>query len=121
MTVSELPLVVRLAFSAALLGSLALAELLSDAFYVPLLVLLVFLFVVLPIIARSFGRGRGPMPRASGRTTLAFAAFLTFLATVEVVLIPDFGLGPTFWIVAIIIPSMEFLGYLTRREARPQT
>jgi hypothetical protein len=77
-----------------------------------------FLFVVLPIVARSFGRGRGPMPRASGRTTVAFAAFLTLLAAIEVALIPDLGLGPTFWIVAIIIPSMEFLGYLTRREAR---
>ena len=42
------------------------------------------------------------------------------LTAIEVALIPDFGLGTTFWIVAILIPSLEFLGYLSRRESRQQ-
>ena len=58
------------------------------------------------------------MPKASGRAVVAFAAVLTALTAIEVALIPDFGLGSLFWIVAILIPSLEFLAYVTRLEAR---
>jgi hypothetical protein len=118
MTVGELPLYVRAAFYVALLGALALAELLSDRFYWPLAVLAGFLLGVLPAIARVFGRERGPMPSASGRVVVGFAAVLTLLTAIEVALIPDLGLSAIFWIVAIVIPSFEVLGYLARREAR---
>jgi hypothetical protein len=120
-TVGELPGAVRVAFYAALLGGLALAELLTDSFWVTLVVLVGFLFAVLPLTARRFGRGRGPMPRASGRAVVAFAAVLTILTAIEVALVPDFGLGATFWIVAILIPAFEFLGYVTRLEARSRS
>ena len=118
MSVGELPLYVRVAFYGALLSALALAELLSDRSYWPLAVLAGFLLVVLPVLARVFGRARGPMPRASGRVVVAFAAVLTLLTAIEVALIPDLGLSAIFWIVAIVIPSFEFLGYAARREAR---
>lgn len=118
MTVGELPLYVRVAFYAALLGVVALADLASDRAYWPLAVLAGFLLVVLPVSVRVFGRGGGPMPKATGRVVVAFAAVLTLLTAIEVALIPDLGLSAIFWIVAIIIPSFEFLGYAARWEAR---
>ncbi len=114
----ELPVAVRIAFYAWLLVALALAELLTDGSLVPLAVLAGFLFVVLPLCVRFFGRAGEPRAKASGRTVIGFAAFLTVLTAIEVALIPDFGLGTTFWIVAILIPSFEFLGFLSRRESR---
>lgn len=114
----ELPVAVRVAFYAWLLVALALAELLTDGALVPLAVLAGFLLVVLPICVRVFGRGGEPRAKASGRTVVGFAAFLTVLTAIEVALVPDFGLGTTFWIVAILIPSFEFLGYLSRRESQ---
>ena len=114
----ELPLAVRIAFYAWLLASLALAELTTDGALVPLAVLAGFLLVVLPFCVRRFGRDGEPRPKASGRAVVGFAAFLTVLTAIEVALIPDFGLGTTFWIVAILIPSLEFLGFLSRRESR---
>ena len=103
MTVGELPFLVRLGFYAALLASLAAADLLSDEGWVPLIVLVGFLFAVLPATVRLFGRGRGPMPRASGREIVAFAAVLTLLTAIEVSVVPDFGLGALFWIVATLV------------------
>jgi FtsH-binding integral membrane protein len=121
-SVGELAWPVRVVFSVALLVSLAAAELVSDAFYWPLAVVAGFLFVVLPVVVRLFGRERKePIPRASGRVVIIFAAVLTLLAVTEVALVPDFGLGATFWIAAILVPSIEVLGYLTRREARAST
>jgi hypothetical protein len=120
LTVGELPFAVRAAFALALLVSLAVAERVSDGAYWSLAVLAVFLLVVLPVTVRVFGRHGGPAPRASGRAVLAFAATLTFLAAVETALIPDYGLGATFWIVAILIPSFEVLGWVARREARAE-
>ena len=114
----ELPVPVRIAFYAWLLVALALAELLTDGSLVPLAVLAGFLLVVLPICVRVFGHAGEPRAKASGRTVVGFAAFLTVLTAFEVALVPDFGLGTTFWIVAILIPSFEFLGYLSRRESR---
>ena len=114
----ELPVAVRVAFYAWLLVALALAELLTDGALVPLAVLAGFLLVVLPICVRVFGRAGEPRAKASGRTVVGFAAFLTVLTAIEVALVPDFGLGTTFWIVAILIPSFEFLGYLSRRESQ---
>lgn len=118
MTVGELPFLVRLGFYAALLASLAVADLLSDEGWVPLIVLAGFLFAVLPATVRLFGRRRGPMPRASGREIVAFAAVLTLLTAIEVAVVPDFGLGAIFWIVATLVPSFEVLGYLTRNQPR---
>ncbi len=77
-----------------------------------------FLLVVLPFCIRRFGRDGESRPKASGRAVVGFAAFLTVLTAIEVALIPDFGLGTIFWIVAILIPSLEFLGFLSRRESR---
>ena len=114
----ELPVAVRIAFYAWLLAALALAELLTDGALIPLAVLAGFLLVVLPLCVRFFGSVGEPRAKASGRTVVGFAAFLTVLTAIEVALIPDFGLGTTFWIVAILIPSLEFLGYLSRRESR---
>jgi predicted PurR-regulated permease PerM len=114
----ELPVAVRIAFYAWLLVGLALADLLTDGALVTLAVLAGFLFIVLPLCVRFLGRHGEPRAKASGRTVVGFAAFLTVLTAVEVALIPDFGLGTTFWIVAILIPSLEFLGYLSRRESR---
>jgi hypothetical protein len=114
----ELPVAVRIAYYGWLLASLALAELSTDGALVPLAVLALFLFVVLPLCVRRFGRAGEPRAKATGRTIVIFAAFLTILTAVEVALIPDFGLGTTFWIVAILIPSFEVLGYVSRREAR---
>ena len=114
----ELPVAVRIAFYAWLLASLALAELLTDGALVPLAVVAAFLFVVLPFCVRRFGRAGESRPKASGRAIVLFAAFLTILTAIEVALIPDLALGTTFWIVAILIPSLEFLGYVSRREAR---
>jgi NADH:ubiquinone oxidoreductase subunit 2 (subunit N) len=76
------------------------------------------LFVVLPLCVRFFGSPGEPRAKASGKTVVGFAAFLTVLTAIEVALIPDLGLGTTFWIVAILIPSLEFLGFLSRRESR---
>lgn len=118
MTVGELPFVVRLGLYAALLASLAAADLLSDSAWVPFLVLVGFLIVVLPFTVRVFGRRGGPMPRASGRAIVGFAAVLTLLTAIEVSVIPDYGLGAIFWIVATLIPSFEVLGYLARSEVR---
>jgi hypothetical protein len=120
--VGELAWPVRVVFTVTLLASLAAAEVFSDAFYWPLAVVAAFLFVVLPVVVRLFGRDREePIPRASGRVVIVFAAVLTLLAVIEAALVPDFGLGATFWIAAILIPSIEVLGYLTRREARAST
>jgi hypothetical protein len=119
MTVGELPFPVRLAFYAALLASLAVADLVSDGLWFSLLVLAGFLFVVLPVVVRAFARERGPMPpKATTRDVIAFAAVLTLLAAIETALVPDFGLGAIFWIVAVVVPSLEVLSYLTRQEAR---
>ena len=114
----ELPVAVRVAFYAWLLAALALAELLTDGALISLAVLAGFLLVVLPLCVRFFGSPGEPRGKASGKTIVGFAAFLTVLTAIEVALIPDFGLGTTFWIVAILIPSLEFLGYLSRRESR---
>ena len=119
MTVGELPFLVRLGFYAALLACLAVADLVSDGLWLSLVVLAGFLFIVLPVVVRRFARERGPMPRATTRDIVAFAAVLTLLAAIEVALVPDFGLGAVFWIVAVVVPSLEVLSYLTRQEARP--
>jgi hypothetical protein len=58
------------------------------------------------------------MPKASGRAVVAFAVVLTALTATEVALVPDFGLGALFWIIATLIPALEFLAYFTHREAR---
>jgi hypothetical protein len=118
MTVGELPFPIRLAFYVALLACLAVADLVSDGLWLSLAVLVVFLFVVLPILVRAFARERGPTPKATTRDIIAFAAVLTLLAAVETAAVPDFGLGAVFWIVAVVVPSLEVLGYLTRQEAR---
>lgn len=118
MKAGELAWQVRAAFYAALLVCLAIADIVFDDFYGPLGVFVVFLFVVLAAAARLAGRAREPLPKASGRVVIVFAAVLTLLTTIEVALIPDFGLGAIFWIMAILIPSIEVLGYLARREAR---
>ena len=118
MTVGELPFLVRLGFYAALLASIAAADLLSDGLWLSLGVLVVFLFVVLPIVVRAFARERGPLPKTTTRDVIAFAAVLTLLAAIETALVPDFGLGAVFWIVAVVVPSLEVLSYLTRQEAR---
>lgn len=112
----ELPVSVRIAFYAALLGTLALVDLSTDGSLGSLAVLAGFLLVVLPVCVRLFGSAGEPRSKASGRTVVGFAAFLTALTAIEVALVPDFGLGATFWIVAILIPSLEFLGFLSRRE-----
>jgi hypothetical protein len=117
-TVGELPFPVRLVFYAALLASLAVADLVSDGLWLSLLVLAGFLFVVLPMVVRAFARERGPMPKTTTRDIVAFAAVLTLLAAIETALVPDFGLGAVFWIVAVVVPSLEVLSYLTRQEAR---
>jgi hypothetical protein len=117
-TVGELPLWVRLAFYAALLGALAVAELVAENVWVTVAVLAVFLLGVLPLIVRRFGRTGGSFPKASGRAVVAFAAVLTALTAIETVLVPDFGLGATFWIVAILIPSLEFFAWVVRSESR---
>jgi hypothetical protein len=117
-TVGELPFPVRLAFYAALLASLAAADLVSDGIWFSLVVLAGFLFIVLPVVVRAFARERGPTPRATTRDVVVFAAVLTVLAAVETALVPDFGLGAIFWIVAVVVPSLEVLSYLTRQEAR---
>jgi hypothetical protein len=117
-TVGELPFLVRLGFYAALLASLAAADLLSDGLWLSFGVLVVFLFVVLPIVVRAFARERGPTPKTTTRDVVAFAAVLTLLAAIETALVPDFGLGAIFWIVAVIVPSLEVLSYLTRQDAR---
>jgi hypothetical protein len=114
----ELPVAVRIAFYAWLLAALALAELTTDGALIPLVVLAGFLFVVLPLCVRFFGSPGEARAKASGKTVVGFAAFLTVLTAIEVALIPDFGLGTIFWIVAILIPSLEFLGFLSRRESR---
>jgi hypothetical protein len=118
MTVGELPFPVRLVFYAALLASLAVADLVSDGLWLSLLVLAGFLFVVLPMVVRAFARERGPLPKTTTRDLVAFAAVLTLLAAIETALVPDFGLGAVFWIVAVVVPSLEVLSYLTRQEAR---
>ena len=114
----ELPVAVRVAFYAWLLVALALAELLTDVSLLPLAVLAAFLFVVLPLCVRFLGSAGEPRAKASGKTVVGFAAFLTVLTAIETALVPDFGLGAIFWIVAILIPSLEFLGFLSRRESR---
>lgn len=121
MRVGELAWPVRAAFYVALLVSLAATDLVSDEFYGPLAVLAGFMFLVLPVVARAFGRPKEAMPHASGQVVVAFAAVLTLLTAIEVAVIPDFGLSSIFWIVAILIPAIEVLGYLTRREARAST
>jgi hypothetical protein len=117
----ELPWFIRAAFYAALLASLAAADRLVDGLWAPLVVLGAFLFLVLPSLARAFGRPKEALPHASGQVVVAFAAVLTLLTAIEVAVVPDFGLGAIFWIVAILIPSVEVLGYLTRREAAAST
>jgi hypothetical protein len=117
-SVGELPFPVRLGFYAVLLASLAAADLLSDGLWLSLVVLAGFLFVVLPIVVRAFGQERGPVPKTTTRDIVVFAAVLTLLAAIETALVPDFGLGATFWIVAVVVPSLEVLSYLTRQEAR---
>ena len=114
----ELPVAVRIAFYAWLLVALALADFLTDGSLVPLAVLAGFLLVILPICVRRFGKQGEPRAKATGKTVVGFAAFLTVLTAIEAALIPDFGLGTIFWIVAILIPSLEFLGFLSRRESR---
>jgi hypothetical protein len=118
MTIGELPPLARVAFYACLLGGLALVDVLTDDWYGPVAVLVGFLFLVLPVFVRLFGRSGDPMPRASGRAVVAFAAVLTTLTAIEVALVPDFGLGAIFWIIATVIPALESLAYFTRREAR---
>jgi hypothetical protein len=121
MTIDHLPPLARLAFYACILAGIAFADVLVDDWYGPFAVLVGFLVLVLPIFVRLFGHGlQGPIPKASGRAVIFFAAALTFLTVVETAFIPDYGLGATFWIVATLIPSFEFLGYFTRREARTQ-
>jgi hypothetical protein len=115
--IAEIPPAARVAFYGALLGALALVDALTDDWYGPFAVLVAFLFVVLPVFLRVFGRRPAEMPKASGRSVVAFAAALTVLTAVETALIPDFGLGALFWIVATLIPSFEFLGYVARRDA----
>lgn len=114
----ELPIAVRIAFYAWLLVALALADFLTDGSLVPLAVLAGFLLVVLPLCVRFLGRAGEPRAKASGKTVVGFAAFLTVLTAIETALIPDYELGAIFWIVAILIPSLEFLGFLSRRESR---
>jgi hypothetical protein len=121
MTVGELPFPVRLVFYAALLASLAVADLVSDGLWLSLLVLAGFLFVVLPIVVRAFAREGGPLPKTTTRDIVAFAAVLTLLAAIETALVPDFGLSAVFWIVAVVVPSLEVLSYLTRQEARTRS
>jgi hypothetical protein len=120
MSVGGLGWPVRVAFYAALLVCLALADVLFGEFYGPLGVLVVFVAVVLVAARRASDQVREPIPKASGRAVIFFAAVLTLLTAIESALIPDYGLGAVFWIVAILIPSLEFLGYFTRREARAQ-
>jgi hypothetical protein len=121
MKLGELSWPVRAAFYVALLACVAAADLLFDDVLAPLAVVVVFLFVALPLVARSFGRPKDSLPHASNRAVIGFAAVLTLLTAVEVAVVPDFGLGAVFWIVAILIPSVEVLGYLTRREASTST
>lgn len=121
MKLGELAWPVRVAFYVALLACLAAADRLFDDVLAPLAVVVVFLFVVLPLVARAFGHPRESLPHASNRAVIGFAAALTLLTAVEVALVPDFGLGAVFWIVAILIPAIEVLGYLTRREATSST
>ena len=116
--IGELPPAVRVVYYAALLAALGVADALTVDWYGPFAVLVGFLFLVLPAVVRLFGRRRVAMPRASGRSIVAFAAVLTVLTAIETALIPDFGLGALFWIVATLIPSFEFLGYIARQEAR---
>ncbi len=117
MRLGELAWPIRAAFDIALLVCLAAADIAFDEFYGPLAVLVVFLFPGLALLTRKFGRAREPLPHASGQVVVAFAAVLTLLTAIEVAVIPDYGLGSIFWIVAILAPSIEVLGYLTRREA----
>jgi hypothetical protein len=119
--IGELPSVVRVAYYAALLTALGVVDALTEDWYLPLAVLVAFLFLVLPVLVRLFGRRPVAMPKASGRSIIAFAAVLTVLTAIETALIPDYGLGALFWIVATLIPSFEFLGYVARREARSRS
>jgi small-conductance mechanosensitive channel len=120
MKVGELRWPVRVAFYVALLICLALADIVFDDFFGPMAVIVVFVAVVLVVARRASGEVREPIPKASGRAVIFFAAALTLLTAIETALIPDYGLGAVFWIVAILIPALEFLGYFTRREARTQ-
>ncbi len=117
MKLGELAWPIRVAFYGALLGCLAAADVLFGDIGAPLAVVLVFLFLVLPLVARAWGRPAESVPHASNQAVIGFAAVLTLLTAIEVALVPDFGLGAVFWIVAILIPSVEVLRYLTRREA----
>lgn len=121
MTLEDLPVSGRVVFYAGLLLAIGAGDALSDDFYVPLAVLVILLLAGIPIAGRLFGRGREPVPadaKPSGRIVVAFAAALTAIVVVETALIPDFGLGPIFWIVADLIPPIELHRYLARREAR---
>jgi hypothetical protein len=116
--VGELPWPVRVGFYGALLAALAVADRASDSVWPPLGVLAAFLLAGLPVLVKAFAEERESMPRASGQAIVGFAAVLTVLTTIEVAVIPDYGLGALFWIVATLIPAFEALGYLARREAR---
>jgi hypothetical protein len=120
--IEELPFPARLAFYAVVLLAVGLADAFTDDWYAPFAALVAALFLVLPAFVRIFGsRSGGPYPKASGQAVLAFAVVLTGLTAIEVSLVPDFGLGALFWILAILIPALESLAYFTRREARGTT
>lgn len=119
--IGELPPFVRAGLYVVLLGAIATTELVFDDLYAPFAVLLLFLFVVAPVAGRAFGRGRqGIDERPSPLVSVAFVFLSASLVAIEIVLLPDLGLGPTFWTIAVLIPVFELYGYSARREARSQ-
>ncbi len=85
---------------------------------------LLFCLLVVPLL-------RFVMPEAAAASAREIAdykpswrvvitGFLLFLAwaVVAVFLFPDFGLGPTFWLLLLLIPGLELFGWLGKRERR---
>jgi hypothetical protein len=106
-----------------ILAALAVTDSATGPETVVMLVLLGLLLVVVPIASRVLDEDepdpfsqalRGRRPARAGSTS-----FLTLLVLIAVEsFVPDLGLGPTFWLIALLAVSFELDDLAARRTFR---
>lgn len=119
------PVTLRLFYYATALGVTAAVYLWTRSGDLQLLALLLLCLLVVPLLERFV------MPEAAAASAREVADYkpswrvvitglLLFLAwaVVAVFLFPDFGLGPTFWLLLLLIPGIELFCWLGQRERR---
>jgi len=113
----------RVTLEIVILAALAMTDSATGSETVVMLVLLGLLLVVVPMASRVLDEDepdpfsqalRGRRPARAGSTS-----FLTLLVLMAVEsFVPDLGLGPTFWLTALLAVSIELDDLATRRTFR---